>query len=336
MQGVLIKNAESLQTFRDVDTLIVDKTGTLTQGKPKLVTVEGTDGTTEDELLGLMAALEKSSEHPLGRAIVEGAQERHVSVPDAADFESVTGQGVKGRIDGKTVALGNWKLVSDVGAEDPDARDRAEALREDGQTVMFAMVDGRVAGLLGVADPIKETTSEALKILRDQEGMTILMVTGDSETTARAVGRKLGIDEVRSDVAPEDKNRVVRELQSQGHRVAMAGDGINDAPALAQAEVGIAMGSGTQVAMESAGITLVKGDLRGIAKARRLSHLTMANIKQNLLLAFGYNALAIPVAAGVLYPVFGILLSPMIAAGAMTLSSLSVVGNALRLRALEL
>lgn len=336
MQGVLIKNAEALQTFRDVDTLVVDKTGTLTEGKPKLVTVEASDGLSESELLGLMAALEKSSEHPLGRAIVEGAQERSINVGEVRNFESVTGQGVKGNVDGRSVALGNWKLIRALGAEQDGVRERAEELRKDGQTVMFAAVDGKVAGLLGVADPIKETTPEALRILRDHENMTIMMVTGDSETTARAVGRKLGIDEVRSDVAPEDKGRIVRELQSGHHRVAMAGDGINDAPALAQAEVGIAMGSGTQVAMESAGITLVKGDLRGVAKARRLSHLTMSNIKQNLFLAFGYNALAVPVAAGVLYPFSGILLSPMIAAGAMTLSSLSVVGNALRLRTLNL
>lgn len=335
LQGILIKNAEALEKLEDIDTLVVDKTGTLTEGRPKLVAIEPLGDVGEGELLRLVASLELNSEHPLGRAIVHAAEERDIELPDIEDFNYRPGQGVEGRCEGRRIALGNRKLIDALDVEAGVAPNRAEALRVEGQTVMFAVVDGQLAGLFGVADPIKDTTAEAIEILK-KEGISIMMVTGDNITTARAVAEKLGIDEVKADVAPEEKNRIVRELQAANRKVAMAGDGINDAPALAQAEVGIAMGSGTQVAMESAGITLVKGDLRSIAKARRLSHLTMRNIRQNLVLAFGYNTLAIPIAAGVLYPVSGWLLSPMIAAAAMTLSSLSVVTNSLRLRRISL
>lgn len=333
--GVLFRNAEAIETMRNVDTLVVDKTGTLTEGRPKLVTVTPVGGSEPEQLLQVAAALERASEHPLAAAIVGGARERGVQISDAELFESVTGKGVTGRVDGRDVALGNRRLIEELGAEVEGLAQESEALRREGQTVMFVAVDGKLAGLLGVADPIKETTPGAIRELH-ADGLRIVMLTGDNRTTAEAVARKLGLDEVVAEVLPEQKAESVKHLQSGGHRVAMAGDGINDAPALAQAEVGVAMGTGTDVAMESAGVTLVKGDLRGIARARRLSRATMRNIKQNLFFAFVYNALGIPIAAGVLYPVLGVLLSPMIAAAAMSFSSVSVVGNALRLRAVRL
>jgi len=333
--GVLIKNAESLEVLEKVNTLVVDKTGTLTEGKPRLVSVEPMEDWTEHDLLRLAASLERSSEHPLAEAIVAGAREKGIELVDAQDFESVTGKGVIGKVDGRTVGLGNSALVQDQGADAGRFDERAETLRKDGQTVMFVVVDGKPAGLLGVTDPIKQSTPEAIRLLH-QEGIRIVMLTGDSRTTAQAVAKKLGIDEVEAEVLPRQKNEVVKRLQSEGRIVAMAGDGINDAPALAQAQVGIAMGTGTDVAIESAGITLLKGDLRGIAKARRLSRGTMRNIRQNLFFAFVYNSLGIPLAAGVLYPFFGLLLSPLIASAAMTFSSVSVITNALRLRRLAL
>ncbi len=335
MAGVLIKNAESLEVLEKVNTIVVDKTGTLTEGKPRLVTVEPMDGWSEHDLLRMAASLERASEHPLAEAIVAGAREKGVELAEARDFESVTGKGVIGKVDGRKVGLGNSSLVQDQGADAGQFEQRAEALRKDGQTVMFVVVDGKPAGLLGVTDPIKQSTPEAIRLLH-QEGIRIVMLTGDSRTTAEAVAKKLGIDEVEAEVLPQQKNEVVKRLQSEGRVVAMAGDGINDAPALAQAQVGIAMGSGTDVAIESAGITLLKGDLRGIAKARRLSRGTMKNIRQNLFFAFVYNSLGIPLAAGVLYPFFGLLLSPLIASAAMTFSSVSVISNALRLRRLAL
>jgi Cu+-exporting ATPase len=333
--GVLIKNAESLEVLEKVDTLVVDKTGTLTEGKPRLVTVEASDGHREEEVLRLAAGIERGSEHPLAQAVLAGAEERQIEPAEASDFDAHTGRGVTARIDGREVALGNARLLDELGVDRGRWGDRAEALREDGQTVMFLADGGSVAGILGVADPIKESTPEALDFLR-RDGIRIVMLTGDSATTARAVAGKLGLDEVEAEVLPDQKNEVVQRLQREGRRVAMAGDGVNDAPALAQAEVGIAMGTGTDVAMESAGVTLVKGDLRGIARARRLSEATMRNIRQNLFFAFAYNSLGVPIAAGVLYPVFGLLLSPIIASAAMTFSSVSVIGNALRLRRLQL
>ncbi len=333
--GILIKNAEALETFEKVDTIVVDKTGTLTEGRPKLVLVEPQPTLTEAELLTLAASVEKGSEHPLAAAIVAGAEERGAEVKNATGFASVTGEGVEAEVDGRKVALGNAKMMKRVGAFDDAIAAAAEDHRREGQTVMFVAVDGKSAGLIGVADPIKETTPDAIRALHNA-GVKVIMLTGDSRATAEAVGAKIGIDEIHADVSPEDKNRLVRELQEAGAKVAMAGDGINDAPALAQADVGIAMGTGTDVAMESAGVTLVKGDLRGVARARRLSQATMRNIRQNLFFAFVYNALGVPVAAGVLYPVFGLLLSPMIAAAAMSFSSVSVIGNALRLRGLKL
>ena len=333
--GILIKNAEALETLEKVDTIVVDKTGTLTEGRPKLVLVEPQAPFTKDELLSLAASVERGSEHPLAEAIVEGAEERGAQISSASEFSSVTGEGVEAMVDGRKVALGNAKMMKRVGARNDAIAARAEEYRREGQTVMFVAVDGRPAGLIGVADPIKETTPEAIKALHEA-GVKVVMLTGDSRATAEAVGAKIGIDEIHADVSPEDKNRIVRELQETGAKVAMAGDGINDAPALAQADVGIAMGTGTDVAMESAGVTLVKGDLRGVARARRLSQATMRNIRQNLFFAFIYNALGVPVAAGVLYPVFGLLLSPMIAAAAMSFSSVSVIGNALRLRGAKL
>jgi len=329
--GVLFKNAEAIEVLRKVDTLVVDKTGTLTEGKPKLVTVAPADGVDEAELLRLAASLERGSEHPLAAAIVKGAESRGVTLVNADGFESVTGKGVTGRVDGREVALGNRALLDSLGVDPGVLGDQAEALRADAQTVMFVAVDGQAAGLLGVADPIKASTPEAIETLH-REGIRLVMLTGDSATTAQAVAGKLGIDEVRAEVLPDQKADMVKQLQAEGRIVAMAGDGINDAPALAQAQVGIAMGTGTDVAMESAGVTLVKGDLRGIARARRLSRRTMRNIKQNLFFAFVYNAAGVPVAAGVLYPAFGLLLSPIIAAAAMSFSSLSVVSNSLRLR----
>ncbi len=326
---------EAIEVMRKVDTLIGDKTGTLTEGKPKLVTVVPAEGWDERTVLRLAASLERGSEHPLAAAIVAGARERAVELTDAESFESVPGKGVKGRVDGCAVSLGNHKLLGDLGIDPDDLTTTAEALRADGQTVMFLAVEGAVAGLLGVTDPIKATTPEAIRQLHD-EGIRIVMVTGDNHTTAQAVAGKLNIDEVVAEVLPDQKVEVVKKLQAEGRIVAMAGDGINDAPALAQAHVGIAMGTGTDVAMESAGVTLVKGDLRGIVRARRLSRATMRNIKENLFFAFIYSLLGVPIAAGVLYPFFGILLSPIIAAAAMSFSSVSVVGNALRLRRVRL
>jgi len=333
--GVLFRNAEAIEVMRQVDTVVVDKTGTLTEGRPRLVTVAPAEGTDEATLLRLAASLERGSEHPLAAAIVQGAQAREVALAGVSGFESKTGKGVSGRVDGRQVALGNRALADDLGAEPGALSERAEALRAEGQTVMFVVVDGQAAGLIGVADPIKESTPRAIEALHE-EGIRIVMLTGDSRTTAQAVARTLGIDEVTAEVLPDQKVEVVKRLQGEGRKVAMAGDGINDAPALARAEVGIAMGTGTDVAMESAGVTLVKGDLYGIARARRLSRATMRNIRQNLFFAFVYNSLGVPVAAGVLYPFFGILLSPMIAAAAMSLSSVSVVGNALRLNRVRL
>ena len=333
--GVLIKNAEALERFAKVDTLIVDKTGTLTIGKPRLVSVRPETGHDETEVLRLAASLERGSEHPLAEAIVAGAEERGVKIADAADFEAVTGKGVKGVVDGKSVALGNAKLVADLGLDGGRLAETANARRDQGETVMFVMVDGRIAGLVAVADPVKETTLDALKALH-AEGFRIVMATGDNERTAKAVAGKLGIDEIRADVLPEDKARIIKALQAEGRKVAMAGDGVNDAPALAQADVGIAMGTGADVAIESAGFTLVKGDLNGIVRARRLSRATMRNIKQNLFFALVYNVAGVPVAAGVLYPFFGILISPIFAAAAMSLSSVSVVGNSLRLRTVRI
>jgi len=333
--GVLIRNAEALERFAKVDTLIVDKTGTLTLGKPKLAAVLPEEGVAEDDLLRLAAALERGSEHPLAEAIVAGAAARGLDLPKTEDFEAITGKGVKGRVDGKSVALGNGKLLDLLGVAARAATAEADARRDQGETVMFVVIEGKLAGLVSVADPVKETTPAALKALHG-EGLRIVMVTGDNERTARAVAGRLGIDEVRADVLPEEKARIVKEFQAAGARVALAGDGVNDAPALAQADVGIAMGTGADVAIESAGITLVKGDLTGIVRARRLAQATMRNIRQNLFFAFAYNAAGVPIAAGVLYPVFGLLLSPMIAAAAMSLSSVSVVGNALRLRRVKL
>ena len=333
--GVLIKNAEALETFEKVDTIVVDKTGTLTEGKPKLVLVEPAAGFGEEELLALAAAVEVSSEHPLAGAIVQGAKDRSVEPAAASGFESVTGQGARANVDAAKVAVGNAKLMRDAGAYDRSLADAADRHRAEGLTVMFVAVDGKPAGLLGVADPVKESTPGAIEALH-RAGLKVVMLTGDNEVTAEAVARRLGIDEVHADVSPEDKNNVIRQLQAGGSVVAMAGDGINDAPALAQADVGIAMGTGTDVAIESAGVTLVQGDLSGVVKARRLSEATMRNIRQNLFFAFAYNTAGVPIAAGVLYPVFGLLLSPMIAAAAMSLSSVSVIGNALRLRRLRL
>jgi Cu+-exporting ATPase len=332
--GVLFKSAEAIQTLRDVDTLVVDKTGTLTEGRPRLQDVVVAEGFDESEVLRLAATLERGSEHPLAAAIVAGAEERGVEPGRYEDFDSVTGQGVRGRVQGRDVALGNRALMDSLAVEIGPLAERAETLRGEGKTAMFLAVDGRAAGLVAVADPIKETTPAAIRALHE-EGIRIVMLTGDSATTARAVAGKLGIDEVMAEVQPDQKAQKIKELQAQGRFVAMAGDGINDAPALAQAQVGIAMGTGTDVAMESAGVTLVKGDLTGIVRAIRLSRATMRNIRQNLWFAFGYNSLGVPIAAGVLYPFFGILLSPLIAAAAMSFSSVSVIGNALRLNRVQ-
>ena len=333
--GVLIKNAEALERFAKIDTLIVDKTGTLTVGKPKLIAVLAEDGHEEAEVLRLAASLERGSEHPLAEAIVAGAEEREITLAKAEDFEAVTGKGVTGVVDGKSVALGNARLVVDLGVATKGFSDIADARRDQGETVMFVVVGGEIAGLVSVADPVKETTPAALKALHT-EGFRIVMATGDNERTAKSVAAKLGIDEIRADVLPEDKARIIKEMQAEGRKVAMAGDGVNDAPALAQADVGIAMGTGADVAIESAGFTLVKGDLNGIIRARRLSRATMRNIKQNLFFALVYNGAGVPVAAGVLYPFFDILISPIFAAAAMSLSSLSVILNALRLRSVKI
>ncbi|MBC9867163.1 MAG: heavy metal translocating P-type ATPase [Opitutae bacterium] len=332
--GVLIKNAEALERFETVDTLIVDKTGTLTKGKPQLVNILPAAGYDEVTVLKLAATLEKGSEHPLAQAIVRGAGDRNVALAESTDFEAVTGKGVKGTVDGHTVAVGNLKLVQDLGIEVEGLAESANRRRAAGETVMFVMLDGRFAGLVSVADPVKDTTPDAIKALH-QFGFRIIMATGDSERTARAVAARVGIDDVRADALPEDKALLIRELQAEGRKVAMAGDGVNDAPALAQADVGIAMGTGADVAIESAGITLVKGNLDGIVRARRLARATMRNIRQNLFFALAYNGSGVPVAAGLLYPFLGILISPMFAAFAMTASSISVVLNSLRLRNLR-
>jgi Cu+-exporting ATPase len=334
-EGVLIKNAEALEIMEKVDTLVVDKTGTLTEGKPRLVTVMAGPDFTEQDILRFAGSLEQASEHPLGAAIVQGAQERNVSLTQATEFQSVTGKGVTGRVDDQTVALGNVSLLQDRNIDPGDLAQQGEDFRSQGQTVMFLAIDNRAAGLIGVADPIKASTPEAIDALHKQ-GMRIVMLTGDSRTTAEAVAKQLGIDQVHAEILPEQKTEVVKQLQAEGCIVAMAGDGINDAPALAQAQVGIAMGTGTDIAMESAGVTLVQGDLRGIVRARRLSRLTLRNIRQNLFFAFVYNSAGVPIAAGILYPVFGLLLSPMIAAAAMSFSSVSVISNSLRLRRIPL
>jgi Cu+-exporting ATPase len=331
MAGVLIKNAEALEIMEKVDTLVVDKTGTLTEGKPHLVAVQAEPGFTEEEVLRLSASLERASEHPLAEAIVQGAEEKGVELVEATNFQSITGKGVTGEVDGRTVAAGNVKLLESLGINPGDLSQQADKQRVEGKTVMLIAIDGKAAGLIGVADPIKDSTAEAIRDLH-AEGIRIVMLTGDSNTTAKAVAGKLGIDQVHAEVLPEQKADLIKQLQAEGRIVAMAGDGINDAPALAQAHVGIAMGTGTDVAIESAGVTLVKGDLRGIVRARRLSRATMRNIRQNLFFAFVYNTAGVPIAAGVLYPFFGILLSPMIAAAAMSSSSVSVISNSLRLK----
>ncbi|QIE56466.1 heavy metal translocating P-type ATPase [Pikeienuella piscinae] len=333
--GVLIRDAEALERFADVDTLIVDKTGTLTEGRPVLTDVVALESFDEGEVLSLAAALEQGSEHPLAAAIVVGAVKRGIKPEQSNEFEAVTGKGVRGAVGGRAVALGNAAMMDEAGVSSTELGDRVEALQGEGKTAMFVAVDGAPAGLVAVADRIKETTAEALRLLHD-EGLRIVMATGDSRRTAEAVARQLGLDEVHAEVSPEEKHDLVVKLKVEGRKVAMAGDGVNDAPALAAADVGIAMGTGADVAMESAGVTLVKGDLRGIARARLLSHATMRNIRQNLFFAFAYNTIGVPVAAGVLFPFFGVLLSPIVAAAAMSLSSVSVIGNALRLRVKKL
>jgi Cu+-exporting ATPase len=333
--GVLIRNAEALEMLEKVNTLVVDKTGTLTEGKPKLVTVVTAEHREERDLLRLAASLERASEHPLAQAIIAGAEERGVSLTGASAFQSLTGKGVTGTVDGRRVAIGNPRVFEELGIDIQKLAGRADDLRREGQTVIFVAIDGRAAGLLGVADPIKASTPEAIRLLR-KAGLRIVMLTGDSRATAQAVARKLGMDDVEAEVLPAEKSEAIKRLQAEGRTVAMAGDGVNDAPALAQADVGIAMGTGTDVAMESAAITLVKGDLRALVRARRLSQATMTNIRQNLFFAFVYNAIGVPIAAGILYPLFGMLLSPMIASAAMTFSSVSVIANALRLREVKL
>ena len=333
--GVLIQSAEALERMEKVDTLVVDKTGTLTEGKPKVTAILPGPGMTEADILPLAASLERSSEHPLAAAIVAAAHERGMTLTDPADFASVTGKGVTGKAGGRAVALGSLKLMEELGVAFGGLAAKADELRRDGATALFLAVDGKPGAVIAIADPIKATTRAALDTLR-ADGVRIVMLSGDNQTTAQAVGRILGIEDARGDVSPEDKHRIVRQLRAGGRIVAMAGDGVNDAPALAEADVGIAMGTGTEVAMRSAGVTLVKGDLAGIARARTLSRATMRNIRQNLVFAFAYNVIGIPVAAGALYPAFGLLLSPVVAALAMALSSVSVIGNALRLRTLRL
>jgi heavy metal translocating P-type ATPase len=332
---VLIKNAEALELMEKIDTLVVDKTGTLTLGKPKLIAVEPSNGFDEAEVLRLAAALERGSEHPLAAAIVEGAQERGIELPASSGFESRTGKGVIGTIEGREVALGNAALMRDIGIDPKPLEAKADAHRGEGQGVMFVALDGKLGGLVVVADPVKDTAAEAIAELH-REGIRIVMLTGDSRITAQAVARRVGIDEVMAEILPDQKQAKVEALRKEGHRVAMAGDGINDAPALAAADVGVAMGTGTDVAMESAAITLVKGDLNGIVRARRLSRAVMRNIRQNLFFAFVFNAAGVPIAAGVLYPWFNILLSPIVAGAAMSLSSVTVIGNSLRLRGVKL
>lgn len=333
--GILIKDAEALERMARVDTLVVDKTGTLTEGKPKLTDVVAVGGMPEAEILRLAAALERGSEHPLAEAIVAGAEAQGLSLPKVEDFDAITGKGVRGRVEGREVALGNAAMMAQLGIDPAGAEARADALRAEGKTAMHVAIDGQLSGIVAVADPIKETTPEAIRALHAL-GLRVIMATGDNERTARAVAAKLGIDELRAGVLPEDKQKLVAELHAQGHKVAMAGDGVNDAPALAAADVGIAMGTGADVAVESAGITLVKGDLMGIVRARRLARATLRNIKQNLFFAFAYNAAGVPIAAGILYPWLGLLLSPMIAAAAMSFSSVSVISNALRLQRVKL
>ncbi len=335
MAGVLIKNAEALEIMEKVDTLVVDKTGTLTEGKPKLVAVQAEVGFSEEVILRMAASLERASEHPLAEAIVHGAAEKGIELVKVNNFRSITGKGVTGEVDGYTVAAGNVKLLESLGISAGDLSQQADKQRIEGKTVMLIAINGKAAGLIGVADPIKDSTAEAIRDLH-AEGIRIVMLTGDSHTTAKAVADKLGIDQVHAEVLPEQKVELIKQLQEDRRVVAMAGDGINDAPALAQSQVGIAMGTGTDVAIESAGVTLVKGDLRGIVRARRLSRATMRNIRQNLFFAFIYNTAGVPIAAGVLYPFFGILLSPMIAAAAMSFSSVSVISNSLRLRRVQL
>jgi Cu+-exporting ATPase len=333
--GVLFKNAEAIETMRKIDTLVMDKTGTLTLGEPRLNEIMVAGDMTEEKLLVLSASLENVSEHPLAQAIVKGAEERKLKIKETTEFESHTGKGVSGVVDGSKVLLGNLKLMDDFSIETSSYIDKAEKMRKNGRTVIYVAADSSFAGLLAIADPIKESTPAAIRQLHD-EGLRVVMMTGDNRSTAESVAAMLNIDEIVAEVLPDEKAAAIKKMQKEGHMVAMAGDGINDAPALAQAHVGIAMGTGTDVAMESAGITLVKGDLTGIVRARKLSRATMANIKQNLFFAFIYNALGVPVAAGVLYPFFGILLSPMIAAAAMSLSSVSVIANALRLRQMNI
>jgi Cu+-exporting ATPase len=332
---VLVKNAEALELMEKIDTLVVDKTGTLTLGKPKLIAVEPVGGFEEGEVLRLAAALERGSEHPLAAAVVEGAEERGIDLPASRDFESRTGKGVTGTVDGRKVALGNTALMSEIAVDPSGLEQRADDRRSEGEGVMFVSIDGGLAGLLVVADPIKDSAADAISALH-REGIRIVMLTGDNRITADAVARRVGIDEVMAEVLPDQKQAKIEALRKEGRRVAMAGDGINDAPALAAADVGIAMGTGTDVAMESAAVTLVKGDLNGIVRARRLSRAVMRNIRQNLFFAFVFNAAGVPIAAGVLYPWFKILLSPIIAGAAMSLSSVTVIGNSLRLRGVKL
>jgi Cu+-exporting ATPase len=331
LNGVLFRNAEAVEKLRDVNTLVVDKTGTLTLGRPQVVDVVVEPGLEESDALGLVASLERASEHPLAQAIVKGAEERGISLQPVANFESLTGRGVRGTVGGRSVSVGNRRFMETLGTLSAQLAAKAEALRAQGKTAMFAAIDRRVCAVIAVADPVKQTTPAAVQALKD-EGVQIVMLSGDARSTAEAVGRQLGIEQVIAEVLPEQKVQHVKRLQAEGRVVAMAGDGINDAPALAQAQVGIAMGTGTDVAIESASVTLVKGDLRAIVKAIRLSRATMRNVKQNLFFAFVYNALGVPIAAGVLYPFFGVLLSPIFAGAAMAMSSVSVVSNALRLR----
>ncbi|MFZ0882407.1 MAG: heavy metal translocating P-type ATPase, partial [Candidatus Acidiferrales bacterium] len=331
LAGILIKNAEALETLEKVDTVVVDKTGTLTEGRPRVMDVVAAQGWTEQRVLRVAATLERASEHPLAAAILAGAKERGVGLGEITGFQSRTGKGVVGNVDGATAALGNRALFVELNVSVPELEEKARQMEADGQTAMFVACGGQAIGLIGVADPIKATTGEAIERLH-KDGIKVVMLTGDSRATAEAVARTLGIDKVIADVLPGEKAEVIRKLQAEGRVVAMAGDGVNDAPALSQANVGVAMGTGTDVAIESAGITLLKGDLRGVARARALSRATMRNIRQNLVFAFVYNSLGVPIAAGVLYPVFGLLLSPILASAAMTFSSVSVIANALRLR----
>ncbi len=333
--GVLIKNAKALERMEKVDTLVIDKTGTLTEGKPSVVAIRTAPGIDESELLRLTASLERSSEHPLAAAIVRAANERGIALVQPMSFDSPVGKGVIGTVDGRKLVIGNQRIMSEAGIDTASLSAAADDLRKEGATAIFVAVDGRAAGIVAIADPIKSTTPTAIAALK-AAGMRVVMLTGDNRTTALAVAAKLGITEVEAEVLPEDKSKIVERLRAQGRVVAMAGDGVNDAPALAAADVGIAMGTGTDVAMESAGVTLLSGDLNGIVRARHLSAATMANIRQNLFFAFIYNAAGVPIAAGVLYPMFGMLLSPIIAAAAMALSSVSVVGNALRLKTVRL